>query len=691
MARSADQLAVVALDTVPARDPKVVGGKAAHLSRAHASGLPVLPGFVLVTPELAPASAPRGVEQIKRACAELGAPALVVRSSAVGEDSEGSSMAGRFTSVLNVRGWPALRDAVHRVLGSGGENSAVENAAGGNPAGANPAGREGAMAVLVQPMLKATVGGVVFGADPVAGRRDRIVVSAVAGGPEKLVDGSRQDMRYQLTRRGRLVGREPAKAPDARLLDRRRLRRLARLARRAERVGKAPQDLEFGFDSTDRLWLFQTRPITAMATAPARGARLLGPGPVAETFPAVLQPLEEDLWVEPMAHGLARALDIAGTVPRRVLRDCPAVLTVDGRAAADLRLLGTVGPPHPGLQFLNPAPGARRAAAAWRTGRLRTALPLLALDLMADVDRELAGLPAPSELLTGQLINALCWGRSALVALHALESLAGALLSEGRGSTATGEALALLSERRARDAPRPSDDVRLIAENPVLLALLPPSLTPGAGLPEVARLTAAPRGVGALPPREGLRLRSRWVQEMQARVVRECAARWGAAGYENALVRASSLRWPELLAALDGGGPPGGDPRKPRPWAPELPAAFRLSPRGEPVPERLGDADGGEPPGEGASGGFGKGVAWDGTGEPPPRAVLVVRSLDPALAPRLPGLAGLVAESGSALSHLAVLAREYRVPAAVGVPHAVERFPPGTELSVDGTTGTVTR
>lgn len=74
----------------------------------------------------------------------------------------------------------------------------------------------------------------------------------------------------------------------------------------------------------------------------------------------------------------------------------------------------------------------------------------------------------------------------------------------------------------------------------------------------------------------------------------------------------------------------------------------------------------------------------------PAHPVLVVRSLDPALAPLLPGLSGLVAETGSALSHLAVLAREYRVPTAVGVPGAVDRFPAGTPLTVDGGTGAVT-
>ena len=64
-------------------------------------------------------------------------------------------------------------------------------------------------------------------------------------------------------------------------------------------------------------------------------------------------------------------------------------------------------------------------------------------------------------------------------------------------------------------------------------------------------------------------------------------------------------------------------------------------------------------------------------------------TLDPALAPLLPSLTGLVAQTGSPLSHLAVLAREYRVPAAVGVADALERFPPGTRLGVDGATGQV--
>ena len=58
--------------------------------------------------------------------------------------------------------------------------------------------------------------------------------------------------------------------------------------------------------------------------------------------------------------------------------------------------------------------------------------------------------------------------------------------------------------------------------------------------------------------------------------------------------------------------------------------------------------------------------------------VLVVRTLDPTLAARLPGLAGLVSESGSTLSHLAILAREYHVPTVVAVHDAMHRFPLGS-------------
>ena len=69
--------------------------------------------------------------------------------------------------------------------------------------------------------------------------------------------------------------------------------------------------------------------------------------------------------------------------------------------------------------------------------------------------------------------------------------------------------------------------------------------------------------------------------------------------------------------------------------------------------------------------------------------ILVVRTLDPALAPQIEHLGALVAETGSVLSHLAILAREMGIPTVVGVAGATEMFPPGSMLEVDGGTGDV--
>ncbi len=119
---------------------------------------------------------------------------------------------------------------------------------------------------------------------------------------------------------------------------------------------------------------------------------------------------------------------------------------------------------------------------------------------------------------------------------------------------------------------------------------------------------------------------------------------------------------------------------------PPLPASFRLTADGTVVPVDTVRSDGGR----GAGGGRGTGPVHVGTDEPPsPGDVLVVRTLDPALASLLPGLGGLVAETGSVLSHLAILAREYGVPTVVALPGAVDRLVPGSWVVVDGTTGEV--
>ena len=54
-------------------------------------------------------------------------------------------------------------------------------------------------------------------------------------------------------------------------------------------------------------------------------------------------------------------------------------------------------------------------------------------------------------------------------------------------------------------------------------------------------------------------------------------------------------------------------------------------------------------------------------------------------------LSGLVAETGSPLSHLAILARESGVATVVGHRGALQELPDGTTVLVDGASGRVTK
>jgi pyruvate,water dikinase len=122
-------------------------------------------------------------------------------------------------------------------------------------------------------------------------------------------------------------------------------------------------------------------------------------------------------------------------------------------------------------------------------------------------------------------------------------------------------------------------------------------------------------------------------------------------------------------------------------FGPPLPASFRLSDRGKVIPEQCEREVGG---GTGAGGGSGRGPVTRDADDPPNGSVLVVTTLTPALAPLLSRLHGIVAETGSVLSHLAILAREAGVPTVVGYVNATQVLSEGTDVLVDGETGRVT-
>lgn len=72
-----------------------------------------------------------------------------------------------------------------------------------------------------------------------------------------------------------------------------------------------------------------------------------------------------------------------------------------------------------------------------------------------------------------------------------------------------------------------------------------------------------------------------------------------------------------------------------------------------------------------------------------PGEILVAPSTDPGWTPLFLTAGGLVMEMGGANSHGAVVAREYGIPAVVGVPDATGRISTGQEITVDGGAGTI--
>ncbi|HZT45281.1 MAG TPA: PEP/pyruvate-binding domain-containing protein [Gaiellaceae bacterium] len=258
-------------------DVAVAGGKGASLAAMTAAGLPVPPGFVVPAGALeqaidrerllaaaragdheAAAAVVRAVEPprvaIEEAYDELGGGAVAVRSSACAEDSEAASYAGQQETYLNVEGadevcarivecWASFFS--ERALFYRGQKGSLDDLR---------------MAVVVQRMVDPEKSGVVFTADPVQCRRDRMVIEAIFGLGEQVVSGEATPDHYVVDRAGDVV-RE--RLVNGGVLSVDELARLAGLGRQLEERFGCPQDIEWAIAGGE-LYLLQSRPVTTL-------------------------------------------------------------------------------------------------------------------------------------------------------------------------------------------------------------------------------------------------------------------------------------------------------------------------------------------------------------------------------------------------------------------------------------------
>lgn len=257
-----------------------VGGKAAALARLSRLGFDVPPFIVVDTKDTEGPTA----ETLEVSLGHLGSGPYAVRSSGCEEDGNDASHAGQFLSILNVTR-ENVEAAISRVAQSGLSDglAAYRTARGLYSDG-------GAPAVIVQRMVQARAAGVAFSADPVSGRRDRIVISATQGLADQLVAGDVDGDQYVLDSTAGTILERPEGGGILREED---IDAIRQLALRVEQSSGAPQDIEWALEG-DRLFLVQARPITTPLRAPAipdATLTVFDNSNIVESYPGLVTPL----------------------------------------------------------------------------------------------------------------------------------------------------------------------------------------------------------------------------------------------------------------------------------------------------------------------------------------------------------------------------------------------------------------
>jgi pyruvate,water dikinase len=205
----------------------------------------------------------------------FGDEAVVVRSSAPGEDSAQASFAGLHESFVNVKGPEAIVERVRLVWASLWSDAALLYR---RELGLD-VGRS-SMAVIVQALVQGERSGVAFSRDP--SHAGRAAIEAVHGLNQGLVDGAVEPDRWLLEREGgRIVAHVPAVREHHVVagaagvaneplphelrgrppLDEHDVRRVYLLLRQAEEHFGSAQDIEWTMRGGE-LFLLQSRPLT---------------------------------------------------------------------------------------------------------------------------------------------------------------------------------------------------------------------------------------------------------------------------------------------------------------------------------------------------------------------------------------------------------------------------------------------
>ena len=253
---------------------------------------------------------------------------VAVRSSATAEDLPSASFAGQQATFLNIKGESSLLVAVRSCWASPFTPRAIfyrtEN---------KIFHEKVKISVIVQKMIQSEVSGVMFTIEPVTNQKDRIVIEAIWGLGEMIVQGSVVPDRYviqkntfgilskeisdqsiQLVKKG-FKNKEidvPKKIREKQKLSDEEIIKLAKIADRLQKHYFFPQDIEWAREGKD-LFIVQTRPVTTTGSLKISSSQKLEQDGILKIDGVILAET-------PFMKGVGASPGI-GTGPVRILRD----------------------------------------------------------------------------------------------------------------------------------------------------------------------------------------------------------------------------------------------------------------------------------------------------------------------------------------------------------------------------------
>ena len=252
-----DPLEILNLDCLTPEMTTIFGGKACGLARLISLGARVPAGFAVSAANIPTEQWPietrnRLIDKVREL---LDKGPVVIRSSALGEDSAEKSFAGMFETVLGIVTETEALSAANRCIESG-NSERVKKYAGSQSS--LPVG------LVVQSQVAAKAAGVCFTCDP-TGKDHAVVIEAVADMGDKMVSGQIEPERFRVYRSGTGEWEIPAEK-EVNFISLEEIKFIAGKAKELEEKFGQQLDIEWAVDGNRDIWWLQARPVTVTAT-----------------------------------------------------------------------------------------------------------------------------------------------------------------------------------------------------------------------------------------------------------------------------------------------------------------------------------------------------------------------------------------------------------------------------------------